>query len=56
MAIDKSILTAIGSAVDADPANTALRLHLAALLFDDSQFAESLKQSQTVLAQEQGNT
>lgn len=56
MAVDKSVLTAIGSAVESEPANTALRLHLAALLFDDAQFAESLKQSQTVLAQEPANT
>ncbi len=56
MAVDKSILTAIGSAVESEPANTALRLHLAALLFDDAQFAESLEQSQTVLAQEPANT
>jgi len=55
MAIDKSILTAIEAAVEAEPTNTALRLHLSSLLFEDAQFAESLKQAQTVLAEEPVN-
>lgn len=56
MAIDKSILTAIAAAVEAEPENVALRLHLASLLFEDAQFGESLKQSQIVLANEPINT
>ncbi len=56
MSVDKSILTAIESAVEAEPANTVLRLHLASLLFEDGQFAKSLKQAQTVLSQDPVNT
>jgi SpoVK/Ycf46/Vps4 family AAA+-type ATPase len=56
MAVDKSVLTAIESAVEAEPTNIALRLHLASLLFEDAQFAESLKHSQTVLADDPVNT
>ena len=55
MAVDKTILTAIESAVESDPTNTALRLHFAALLFEDAQFGESLKQSQMVLGEEPVN-
>jgi SpoVK/Ycf46/Vps4 family AAA+-type ATPase len=56
MTVNKSILAAIESAGEAEPTNTALRLHLASLLFEDAQFVESLKQAQTVLAQDSINT
>lgn len=55
MAIDKSILTAITAAVESEPQNFALRLHLASLFFDDQQFAESLKQTQIILADDPTN-
>jgi SpoVK/Ycf46/Vps4 family AAA+-type ATPase len=56
MAVDKSVLTAITSAVEAEPANIALRLHLVSLLFDDGQFALALEQCQTALGQDPANT
>lgn len=49
MAVDKSVISAIETAIGADPGNTALRLHLASLFFDDGQYSETLAQCQSVL-------
>lgn len=56
MAIDNSVILAMQAAVENEPNNIALRLHLVSLLFEDGQFDESLKQAQTVLTQEPTNT
>lgn len=52
MAVDKTVLDAMTAAVKADTQNAALRLHLAALLFEDGQCAESLAQCKLILAEE----
>ncbi len=56
MAIDKNVLSAIEKAVEADPENAALRVHLASLLIEDKQFSEALKQCQAALINDPANT
>lgn len=55
MSIDKSILSAIMTAVEAEPENTSLRLHLISLLFQDNQFEEALNHCKVVLNHEPAN-
>ncbi|HRH44331.1 MAG TPA: ATP-binding protein [Pyrinomonadaceae bacterium] len=55
MAIDKTVILAMQAAVENEPNNIALRLHLAALLMEDGNFEESLRHSQVVLTQEPTN-
>jgi len=50
MAIDPAVLASIAALVECDPANIALRLHLADLLLTDGQPAEALAHATTVLA------
>jgi len=50
MATDPAVLASIASLVERDPANVALRLHLAELLFADGQVAEALSHASAVLA------
>lgn len=55
MAIDKTVILAMQAAVENEPNNIALRLHLSTLLIEDGQFEESLRHSQVVLTQEPTN-
>ena len=55
MSIDKSLISVLSSAVENDSQNTALRMHLASLLFDDTQFAAALNHYQMILNQEPTN-
>ena len=55
MPVDKTLISVITSAVEAEPQNIALRIHLASLLFDDNQFALSFSHYQKVLNQEPTN-
>lgn len=55
MPIDKSIIAALEKAVEAEPENKSLRLHLASLYYEDGQFQSSLVQCQTILNQEPAN-
>jgi SpoVK/Ycf46/Vps4 family AAA+-type ATPase len=49
MAVDKSIINAIISAVESSPENMTLRLHLVSLLLEDGQNAEALKHCSFIL-------
>ncbi|WP_066897168.1 ATP-binding protein [Mycolicibacterium houstonense] len=51
MAVDPQVLAAIDGAVRADPANRALRLHLADLLLDDGQYVAVLGHCELLLQQ-----
>ncbi|WKG06180.1 26S protease regulatory subunit [Mycolicibacterium sp. HK-90] len=51
MAVDPQLLAAIDGAVCADPANRALRLHLADLLLDDGQYVAVLGHCELLLQQ-----
>lgn len=51
MAVDPQLLAAIDGAVRADPANRALRLHLADLLLDDGQYVAALGHCELLLQQ-----
>ncbi|MDQ3713799.1 MAG: AAA family ATPase [Acidobacteriota bacterium] len=55
MPIDKSVIAALEKAVEAEPENKSLRLHLASLLYEDGQFQASLAHCQTILNQEPAN-
>lgn len=55
MAIDKTVILAMQTAVENEPDNIALRLHLVNLLTTDGQFQESLHHAQVVLTQEPTN-
>jgi len=55
MATDPAVLAAIRSAVEAQPANVALRLHLAGLLVDGGSAAEAVEHCATALASEPDN-
>jgi SpoVK/Ycf46/Vps4 family AAA+-type ATPase len=50
MATDPSVLASIAALVERDPANVAMRLHLAELLLADGQAAEALTHASAVLA------
>jgi SpoVK/Ycf46/Vps4 family AAA+-type ATPase len=55
MLIDKSVIVALEKAVEAEPENKSLRLHLASLYYEDRQFQSALIHCQTVLNQEPTN-
>lgn len=55
MPIDKSVIAALEKAVEAEPENTSLRLHLASLLYDDGQFQAALDHCRTILTREPAN-
>jgi SpoVK/Ycf46/Vps4 family AAA+-type ATPase len=55
MSVDKTLISVLASAVENDPQNIALRIHLATLLFQDNQFALSLSHCQTILNQDPTN-
>ncbi|WP_135454188.1 ATP-binding protein [Mycobacterium sp. DL99] len=55
MAVDPQLLAAIDGAVRADPANRALRLHLADLLLDDGQYVAALGHCELLLQQTPGD-
>jgi SpoVK/Ycf46/Vps4 family AAA+-type ATPase len=50
MATDPAVLASIAALVERDPANVAIRLHLAELLLADGQAAEALTHASAVLA------
>lgn len=52
MAVDPSIIAALSIALNGDPDNIALRLHLASLLLDDKKPAEALEQYALVLSKQ----
>lgn len=52
MAIDSTIITTMRAAVENQPENTALRLHLIQLLLDDDQAGEALTHCATILQSE----
>ncbi len=56
MAIDKSVIAALEKAVETEPENKSLRLHLVSLLIEDEQFEQALNHAQVVLSQEPTNT
>jgi SpoVK/Ycf46/Vps4 family AAA+-type ATPase len=56
MPVNESIISAMVSAVEKEPQNVALRLHLISLLLEDTQFSNALTHCQTVLNQEPTNT
>lgn len=55
MPIDKSVIAALEKAVEAEPENNSLRLHLASLLYDDGQFQAALAHCRTILNLEPAN-
>ena len=55
MTVDPSVTTALERALDAEPGNVALRLHLASLLVLAGDPARALEHAQTVLAAEPDN-
>lgn len=55
MAVERSVLDAIAAAVDAAPADAALRAHLAGLLVADEQWAAALDHARIVLTADPAN-
>lgn len=55
MAVDKTIIAAMKTAVENEPDNIPMRLHLVSLLIEDKQFEEALKHSQVVLLLDPAN-
>ena len=55
MPIDKSVIAALEKAVETEPENKSVRLHLVSLLIENRQFEESLKHAQIILNQEPTN-
>jgi SpoVK/Ycf46/Vps4 family AAA+-type ATPase len=55
MPTDKSVFDALYAAVENDPTNTAIRLHLASLLAEDRSFEDAQRHVQLVLSQEPSN-
>src|SRR5581483_11523505 len=55
MPVDRTVIDAITTAVEADPANVALRLHLVSLLIDAARPADALEHCGAVLRQEPDN-
>ncbi|MGE0133453.1 MAG: AAA family ATPase [Blastocatellales bacterium] len=55
MPVDPTIITVLLSAIEKDPDNTALRLHLAPLLLDSGQMDEALKHCGAILMSEPDN-
>jgi len=55
MAIDKSVLDTLTAAIEREPANVALRLHLVSTLAEDKQFVDAMEHIQIVLGQDPVN-
>jgi SpoVK/Ycf46/Vps4 family AAA+-type ATPase len=55
MPTDSSVIDALRAAVENEPTNTAIRLHLASLLAEDRSFEDAQQHVQTILAQEPTN-
>src|SRR6476659_2121289 len=55
MPTDKSVIDALTTAVDNDPQNSALRLHLASMLAENAMFDEALRHAQLVLSHDPTN-
>jgi SpoVK/Ycf46/Vps4 family AAA+-type ATPase len=55
MPVNESIISAMVSALEKEPQNIELRLHLVSLLLEDSQFALALTHCQTILNQAPSN-
>lgn len=55
MPTDKSVIEALTTAVENDPNNSALRLHLASVLADNAMFDEALRHTQVVLSNDPAN-
>src|SRR6185369_1352588 len=49
MPVDPTVINVLLAAVEKDPENTALRLHLISLLFDSAQMSEALLHCATLL-------
>src|SRR5580765_6106374 len=56
MPTERSVIDTLRAAVESDPENVALRLHLASVFLENRMFEEALKDVQIVLAQEPSNT
>src|SRR5262249_23845141 len=56
MPVDPTVITALLSAIEKDPENTALRLHLVSLLFDSGQMSEALKHCAAILTSQPDHT
>lgn len=56
MSIDKSVIAALEKAVENEPENKSLRLHLASLFYEDGQFQAALAHCRTILSLEPANT
>jgi len=52
MSVDPSVILALSTAAEADPANAALRMHLASLLYDAGRYAEALESCRVVLSRQ----
>jgi AAA+ superfamily predicted ATPase len=52
MPVDPTVIAVLLSAIERDPENTALRLHLVSLLFDSGQMDEALKHCGVILMSE----
>jgi len=55
MAIDKSVFDTLTAAIEREPANVALRLHLVSTLAEDKQFVDAMEHIQIVLGQDPVN-
>src|SRR6516162_5763018 len=55
MPTDRSVIDALTTAVDKDPQNSTLRLHLASVLAENSMFEEALRHAQIVMTHEPTN-
>ncbi len=55
MAIDKSVIDALRKAIETDPDNHALRLHLASTFAQNGDFTEAMEQVQAVLLHDPAN-
>lgn len=56
MSVDRSVIEAMSAAVDSDPSNCSLRVHLAQLYFQNSEHEEAFEHSQKALTLEPANT
>src|SRR5262245_23677464 len=56
MPVDQTVINVLLSAIEKDPENTALRLHLVSLLLDSGRFEEALKHCAVILASQPDHT
>src|SRR5690349_3374315 len=55
MPTDRSVIDALTTAVENDPENSALRLHLASVLAESAMFDEALRHAQIVMSNDPTN-